>query len=152
MSATLFGTSGRTPRRIPWPPLIALALTALIGLVAALPTAREAPAGVVSTRSMVVDASDDGAVLLIDGETGAVAGRIAAGGESFVRGILHGAAVSRRLFGVDQRVPYRLTALSDGRLTLSDAATNITIDLTSFGSTNARSFALLLDRPAQEPR
>ena len=150
MSATFFGTSRRTPRRIPWPPLIALSLLALIGLIAVLPTVREGPVAVLSTRSLVVDASDDGRVVLTDGETGTVAGIVPAGGESFVRGILHGTAVSRRLFGVNQRLPYRLTALSDGRLTLADDFTHITIDLVSFGPTNARSFALLLDAPAKE--
>lgn len=146
MSATLVASR----RRVPWPPLIALALVALIGVVALLPTVREAPVRVLSTRALSVEASDDGAVVLRDAETGAVAATIPAGGESFVRGILHGTAVSRRLYDVDPRLPYRLTALSDGRLTLADGFTHITIDLVSFGPTNARSFAALLGAPAKE--
>ena len=146
MSATLVASR----RRVPWPPLIALALVALIGVVAMLPTVRESPVRVLSTRALNVDASDDGAVVLRDADTGAVAATIPAGGESFVRGILHGTAVSRRLYGVDPRLPYRLTALSDGRLTLADGFTHITIDLVSFGPTNARSFAALLGAPAKE--
>ncbi len=156
MSATfdrsLAGTPRRRPRRLPWPPRIALALVALIGLVALLPTGREAQVHVLSARSLRVEAADDGRVVLRDADTGALAATIPAGGESFVRGILHGTAVSRRLYGVDPLLPYRLTALSDGRLTLADDATHTTIDLVSFGPTNARSFAVLLDAPAQEAR
>ena len=157
MSATTLeraaaGAPRRTPRRIPWPPLIALVLLSLIGLIAVLPTVHEDPAHVVATRSLRVDASDDGRVVLSDAQTGDVAGTIPAGGESFVRGILHGSAISRHQYGVDQLLPYRLTALSDGRLTLTDDFTHITIDLVSFGPTNARSFAVLLGAPAQETR
>lgn len=156
MSATFdrthAGPPRRTPRRVPWPPLIALVLLALIGVIALLPPAQEGPVHVVAARSLRVDASEDGRVVLSDVDTGTVAGTIPAGGESFVRGILHGSAVSRRLYGVDQLLPYRLTALSDGRLTLTDDFTHITIDLVSFGPTNARSFAVLLGAPAQEAR
>ncbi len=134
-------------RRIAWPPLIAVSLVSLIGLVALLPVGREEPVRTVATRALRVQAFDDGAVTILDADTGAVAGTIPAGGESFVRGVLHGTSVSRRLYGVDQSVPYRLTALSDGRLTLVDAATHTTIDLVSFGSSNARRFAVLLDVP-----
>ena len=140
------------PRRIPWPPLIALALTALVGVIALLPTVHQDPVHVVATRALRVDAADDGRVVLSDADTGAVAGTVPAGGESFIRGILHGSAISRRQYGVDQLLPYRLTALSDGRLTLADDFTHITIDLVSFGQTNARSFATLLAAPPQEAR
>ncbi len=156
MSATfergLSGAPRRTPRRIAWPPLIALVLVSLVGLIALLPTVHEDPVHVVATRSLRVDAADDGRVVLSDADTGAVAGTVEAGGESFIRGILHGSAISRRQYGVDQLLPYRLTALSDGRLTLTDDFTHITIDLVSFGPTNARSFAMLLGAPAQETR
>ena len=134
-------------RRIAWPPLIAVSLVSLIGLVALVPVGREQPVRTVATRALQVQAFDDGAVTIRDADTGALAGTIPAGGESFVRGVLHGTSVSRRLYGVDQSAPYRLTALSDGRLTLSDAATHTTIDLVSFGSSNARRFAVLLGIP-----
>ena len=139
-------------RRIPWPPLIALALSALIGLIFLLPTVAHAPVHTVATRALRVDAAENGRVVLTDAESGAPVAVVPAGGESFVRGILHGSAISRRLFGVDPLLPYRLTALSDGRLTLTDEFTHITIDLVSFGPTNARSFALLLGAPAKEAR
>lgn len=155
MSATFARTPAaprRTPRRIPWPPLIALVLLALIGVIALLPPVPDGPVHVVATRLLRVDASDDGRVVLSDADTGAVVGVVPAGGESFVRGILHGSAISRRQYYVDQTLPYRLTALSNGRLTLVDDFTHITIDLVSFGPTNARSFAALLAVPAQEAR
>ena len=152
LARTVAGAPRRTPRRIPWPPLIALFLVSLVGLVALLPPVHQDPVHVIATRSLRVDASDDGRVVLSDAETGAVAGTVQAGGESFVRGILHGSAISRRQYGVDQLLPYRLTALSDGRLTLADEFTHITIDLVSFGPTNARSFAMLLGAPPQETR
>ena len=150
MSAAVQRTIPGRPRRIPWPPLIALVLMALVGVIALLPTVHQGPVHVVATRALRVDAADDGRVVLSDADTGVVAATVPAGGESFIRGILHGSAISRRQYGVDQLLPYRLTALSDGRLTLADDYTHITIDLVSFGPTNARSFAMLLAGPARE--
>ena len=53
-------------------------------------------------------------------------------------------ARTRKSEGVGPQDPFRLSAWSDGRLTLDDPATARHIELQAFGSTNTEVFAQLL--------
>ena len=53
-------------------------------------------------------------------------------------------ARARRLDGIGAAPPFRLTAWSDGRLTLDDASDGRHLELEAFGSLNVAVFARLL--------
>ena len=66
------------------------------------------------------------------------------GQENFVRGVLRGLARERRGIGVGDDVPFRVTRLEDGRMTLKDLATGRILLLDAFGPTNSGSFENLI--------
>lgn len=67
------------------------------------------------------------------------------GEQGFVRGVLRAMTRERRLRGVSERTAaFELAISADGRLTLRDPATDLTLDLRAFGPTNAGAFARLL--------
>jgi putative photosynthetic complex assembly protein len=69
------------------------------------------------------------------------------GSNGFVRGALRGLARERRRRGLGpEAAPMRLTQWSDGSLTLVDLATDVKIEVESFGPTNAAAFHELLLR------
>lgn len=92
----------------------------------------------------------DGSVLVTDAAGSAAPVTIAGGGNGFIRGVLRGLARDRRMRGIGQEPPFRLSRWTDGRLALVDEATGRTIDLTAFGPTNRAAFAALLSTPAAE--
>ena len=87
----------------------------------------------------------DGAVVIEDVTAGRQAGLIAPGSQSgFIRGVMRGLARDRRMRGVSEVPPFRLTQWSDGQLSLVDRATGRAIELSAFGGTNRAAFAALL--------
>lgn len=87
----------------------------------------------------------DGSVLIEDIASGRVAGTVAAGSKSgFVRGVMRGLARDRHKRGLGDAQPFRLTAWSDGELSLVDPTDGRTIELSAFGATNRAAFAALL--------
>ena len=80
-----------------------------------------------------------------DAATGGTAGLVAAGSRSgFIRGVMRGLARDRRMRGIGEAPPFRLTLWRDGELSLLDEATGRAIELSAFGSTNRAAFAALL--------
>ena len=135
---------GRGRHRLAGPPLIALGFTAIVGLLLVTPGRSDAPASVLRARTLDVTTQPDGAVDLMDAATGRLAGHVSGEGDSFIRGVLHSTERMRRVHGVDAGAPYRLTALSNGRLVLEDLGTGLQVDLEAFGQANAGAFAELL--------
>jgi putative photosynthetic complex assembly protein len=74
---------------------------------------------------------------------GTPVGVLEPGTSGFARGALRGLARQRKLEGVGQELPFRLTRWSDGRLSLEDPSTGEHVNLEVFGHTNAETFARL---------
>ena len=131
----------------------ALAATTLARLVdmppAAQPAAvREADhAGLVNQRSLTFADRADGAVVIADRTTGAIADTITPGSQSgFIRGVLRGFARDRRLRVLNADAPFTLALWQDGQLTLTDSATGRAVELGAFGATNRDAFLALFNR------
>ena len=71
------------------------------------------------------------------------------GSNGFLRATLRGLARERKRHEGGPEIPFRLTAWSNGRLTLADPATGRTVDLAAFGPTNAEVFGRLLTLDAR---
>ena len=130
--------------RLVWPPLIAVAAVALIGVVALMPTRPlQDGATVVASKRLRFVEQRDGSMDVLDAATGRLAGVVPTVKDGFVPGMLHGMSIIRRHDGVAQNLPYRITEMSDGRVLLIDPPTRSEIDLESFGRGNAASFCSL---------
>ena len=134
--------------RSPWlagPPLIAVAALSTIALVAFWPVSDgHGKATVIASRQYRFIERPDDRMAIIDAGNGLQAGEVRSTADGFVPGVMYGMEVARRRYGVGLDAPYRLTELSDGRVLLTDPPTHNEIDLESFGTANARSFAALL--------
>jgi putative photosynthetic complex assembly protein len=136
---------------VPFWPLAAAGGAILLAFVAAAiggtPT-QMPPSQVQATRLLRFDDASTGAVLVTDVQTGHPVATLAPGSNGFIRATLRGLAHSG---GHEEHPrenhPFRLTALSDGRLTLYDPASHRMLDLEAFGSLNAAAFATLLTAP-----
>jgi putative photosynthetic complex assembly protein len=91
----------------------------------------------------------DGSVAVRDAVSGGDVAVLAPGSNVFIRGALRGFARARRAQDIGPQPAFRLTRWSDGRFTIADPATGRAIDLGAFGSTNAGSFAVLLQAAEQ---
>ena len=122
--------------------LISVGLVRLTGngpdQLAAAPTAQ---------RSLVFLDSQDGGVRVEDGATGQML-TVLHGEQGFVRGALRALSRERYARGIGPSQPFDLIARVDGRLTLLDPATGQTVDLESFGPTNAGQFGQFLHMQA----
>lgn len=122
--------------------LISVGLVRLTGngpdQLAAAPTAQ---------RSLVFLDSQDGGVRVEDGATGQML-TVLHGEQGFVRGALRALSRERYARGIGSSQPFYLIARVDGRLTLLDPATGQTVDLESFGPTNAGQFGQFLHMQA----
>jgi putative photosynthetic complex assembly protein len=137
-------------RRIAWPPVIAAAMVAMVGVVIMTP-GKPVPTGAnVAERSFRIDQESNGVIAMRDARTGATLSVLKKDGDGFMRGVLHSIALRREKAGLSQETPLALTATADGRLILSDPPTDTMIDLEAFGSANEAAFAKLLPRPVQE--
>ena len=127
--------------------VIALIVAAIGGSPVTMP-----PAAVEASRLLRFDDASNGSVLVTDAETGKRVAVLAPGTNGFIRATLRGLSHSG---GHEEHVrdnhPFRLTALSDGRLTLDDPEAKRKLDLEAFGSLNAGAFAALLSTPEQNP-
>jgi putative photosynthetic complex assembly protein len=134
-------------RRVPLPPLIALGLCGMVGVVASMPTAPTPAAHVLAARTISIKTAADESSIVRDVTTGAVVGHVPATGPSFARGLFHNMRYFRRLHSAPQDAPYRLSELSDGRVVLWDPTTRTALDLESFGAGNASAFTAWLGMP-----
>ncbi len=103
--------------------------------------APDAPA--VATRLLRFEDGADGSVAVIDAASGRTLDALR-GEQGFVRGALRALTRERRMREIGPQPPFELAARAHGRLTLTDPATGVRIDLESFGPTNAGVFARLL--------
>ena len=131
--------------------LFALGVTSAVTIAgippAASPVALRAQAHVapVTSRSLRFLDRSDGAVVIEDVRTRAVASVIRPGEKTgFIRGVMRGLARERRARGIGDAPPFDLTLWRDGELSLTDMATGRSIELTAFGTTNRAAFAALL--------
>lgn len=118
---------------------------------AASPVALRAQANIapVASRNLRFVDRADGAVVIEDVDHGDTASVIEPGQQTgFIRGVMRGLARERRMRGIGNGPPFRLTLWRDGELSLTDSATGRSIEMTAFGSSNRASFAALLP---QEP-
>ena len=137
-------------RRIAWPPVIAAAMVAVVGVVIMTP-GKPVPTGAnIAERSFRIDQQAGGVIAMRDAHTGATIGVLQTDGDGFMRGVLHSIALRRVKARMSQETPLELIATAGGRLILSDPRTDTMIDLEAFGSANEAAFAKLLPRPAQE--
>ncbi len=128
-----------------------LGAAALIGLsILAAGAARltsDGPArpkgAVVMQRDLRFEDRPDGGIAVFDAADGHAVDTLAPGTNGFIRASLRSLA-SRRKFNGDGNDVWRVTAWSDGRLTLDDRESGGVIDLEAFGQTNEMAFARLL--------
>ncbi len=128
--------------------LVALALilvtTARVTKVGTPEKASETAAAVVAERDLRFEDQSDGGIAVYDDRDGRLVDTVTPGSNNFIRGALRSLVRERRSDGIAGKAPFRLTARRDGHLLLSDPATGRTIDLGSFGPTNASAFAKFL--------
>ncbi|HEX8275908.1 MAG TPA: photosynthetic complex assembly protein PuhC [Longimicrobiaceae bacterium] len=123
---------------------VALALTARVSDAGATRIAAPAAAQTRAARDLRFADRADGGIVVTDAATGAVAGVVEPGSNTFVRGAMRGLAFERRKRGVGPEAPVRLARWRDGRLTLEDPATGVVLDLAAYGPDNREAFARLL--------
>lgn len=135
--------------QFPRGPLFGMFALVALGLVAAvagrLTHTGPAPAtgSVVATRDLRFADGPEGSVVITDARDGRTV-EVLTGENGFVRGTLRGLARTRRAEGIGHEPPFRLTAWSDGRLTLDDTATPQHIELQAFGPDNTVVFGRML--------
>jgi len=101
----------------------------------------------VESRNLRFTDRADGAVVITDVDTGEVAHIVKPGTQSgFIRAVMRGLARDRRMRGIDDQPPFKLTLWKDGELSLTDSATGRATEMTAFGHSNRANFAALLDR------
>lgn len=126
--------------------LVAFSLLAVIAAqIGGFKAGQVAPGAMVDSRDLRFADGQGGMVYVYDASSEQMLAALMPGTENFIRGVLRGMARERRSASLGPQVPFRLARHNDGRLTLRDMATDRLVDLHAFGSTNARSFARLLD-------
>jgi putative photosynthetic complex assembly protein len=101
---------------------------------------------VLSQRDLQFVDQVDGSVMIRDMVRESTAATITPGSNSgFIRGVMRGLARDRHLRHLSSDQPFRLTLWSNQNLSLTDLATNRTIELNGFGDTNRAAFLALLD-------
>lgn len=108
---------------------------------AALPGADAKP---VAARELFFIDAPDGAVTVRDAGSNATIATLAPGTNNFLRATMRGFARQRMREDAGPAIPFRLTAWSDGRLSLLDPTTGRSVELEAFGATNMAVFAALL--------
>ena len=145
MSASWAASPAR--RRVPGPPLVAIACVAAIGLVFVLPVRSSPTPPVTASRDLRFLAGPNELVVVEDASTGAVIARIVPSNQGFARGFIHALDFIRSRRGVALDRPFHLERLADGRLVLIDPAVpGTTVDVESFGSLNEQAIAGFLGK------
>lgn len=141
---------------MPRAPLLALAAVALLSVAgtALVRGSASAPASghalphpeatATEWRTLRFTDTADHGIAIHDAATDALLDTLR-GEQGFVRGVLRAMTRERRIRGVGHSAAaFELAVGADGRLTLRDPATDLTLDLRAFGPTNAGAFARLL--------
>ena len=145
---------GRRPRRrevLPW--VVIAILAASVGGIAVLSRTYHVGttpnATAVRQADLLMEDHDDGSISVYDASTHALVDTVPPKTNGFLRVVLAGMVRERRQDDMGSpTIPFHLTRWSDGRLTLTDAATHQLIELEAFGHTNEEAFARLLDLSA----
>lgn len=98
----------------------------------------------VQMRTLRFADQPDGSVVATDDSNGHIVQRFE-GEQGFLRGTLRALVRERRMRGIGAELPFELILHRDGRLTLHDPSAGTRIALESFGATNTRVFARLLN-------
>lgn len=101
-------------------------------------------ADVVSSRMLRFEDRADGAVIIIDDETGGIVATAEPGTNGFLRGTLRGLMRVRKRDGLAYSEPMKLERHADGELMLIDSKAGSVVALNAFGRTNAAVFGTLL--------
>lgn len=131
---------------------ISLALTASVSFGIferqAIANDARAEAGTMSvaTRSLKFFDEADGTVRVEDAFSGAVVGEFGPGTGGFVRSSVRSLVHHRRIRGYGRAVPFELIDYEDGSLQLRDTMTGESVELASFGETNRKVFADMLEK------
>lgn len=110
-----------------------------------------APAAAPALAAIDVAFADrpDGAIAMVDPQSGAELAAVPPRSNGFVRGVLRGMFRTRKLEQKGREGQFHLAREADGRLTLTDPQTGRRVDLSSFGPDNTAAFAQLLDQGVQ---
>jgi len=136
--------------RLTMPALIGAVLLSVMAAVASVtqfstPAPEGAGAGsVVAMREIRFSDRVDGGVEVTNAADGSVVAELDPQSNNFVRALMRGLVRQRVREDVGPEVPFRLTAFSDGELTLEDPATHRSVSLGAFGTSNAEAFVKLL--------
>jgi putative photosynthetic complex assembly protein len=106
---------------------------------------------VVKSLDVRFEPRDDGALLVLAVDDGAIVKVLAPGSNQFLRGVLRAVARERRRHGLGGAGALQVARLADGRLTVRDPETSKVIELKSFGPTNEGAFAAILDARGPAP-
>ncbi|WP_077001911.1 photosynthetic complex assembly protein PuhC [Variovorax sp. KK3] len=160
MDTVQLQTEHRSPDALPRGVLLALGALVLCAL-AGVSFVRYTGIGVVhvpqaqavSQREFLFEDLPNGGIEVKDARSGRVVHRVAPETNGFLRGTMRGLARERHRRGIGPEIPFRMIGRADGKLTLEDPATGRTVDLGSFGPTNAAVFAALMtgDPAAAQP-
>ncbi len=136
------------------PSKMLLALCALVvAVVSAVAVARLSGAGEASrptvtplaARALHFEDRNDGGVNVFDARTGDRIAQVEPGTNGFLRSTLRGLARERKRRDLGSETAFVLALQADSRLTLTDPATRRTVDLDSFGPSNAMVFRGFLE-------
>ncbi len=141
----------RSADALPRGMLMALGALVLVSLVSVsfvritgIGVVHEQQAAAVSVREFRFEDQPSGGILVRDARTGRVVHAVAPETNGFLRGTMRGLARERYRRGIGSELAFRMIGRADGKLTLEDPATGRTVDLGSFGPTNAAVFAALM--------
>jgi len=112
-----------------------------------IPSEARAEAGSMSvaTRSLFFFDESDGTVRVEDAETRATIARYGPGAGGFVRSTLRSLVHQRRINAIGPEIPFELIEWDNGGITLMDSTTGESLELSSFGGDNQRTFAVMLN-------
>lgn len=141
-------------RDIPVSPRAIMAVAALIGFafvsvaaarIADVPTTTIPLAPVAQTLKLQFVDREDGAVLAVREDDGAVQAIVEPETGGFVRGVLRSLVRRRMQLGLgSEDGAFELNRLADGHITIADPATGEIVDLGAFGPTNQAAFAAIM--------
>lgn len=109
-----------------------------------------AQATVVESRDLRFVSGHEGNLAIFDAQTGEQIVRLEGNSDGFIRGLVRALSHDRRMNADETSgAPYRLSLFSNGRLTLTDMATDRELVINAFGPTNIASMGRLLKSQQQ---
>ncbi len=138
------------PIRLSLPVLVGTALVTIMASIASVthftrPDPVIPGAGtVIASRDILFSDRADGGVEVTNATDGKVIAELDPQSNNFVRALMRGLVRQRVRESLGPEVPFRLTAFSDGELTLEDPATHRSVSIGAFGTSNAEAFVKML--------